>query len=69
MTSCVSYGMFYGDKYKIVFTSPELSNGGVFWGKNKISALVKNPCNISKFIFVCKVNEKTFSPSPITLKR
>ena len=50
---------------KIVFTSPEAMVE--FSGeKNKISALVKNPFNIYKFIFVRKVNEKTFSPSPIT---
>ena len=48
----------------IVFTSPEAMVE--FSGENKISALIKNPFNICKFIFVWKVNEKTFSPSPIT---
>ena len=50
---------------KIVFTSPEVMvefSGG----KKEISVLVKDPFNICKFIFVWKVNEKTFSPSPIT---
>ena len=40
---------------------------GEFSGKkNKISALVKNPFNLRKLIFIWKVNEKTSSLSPIT---
>ena len=36
--------MPYGDKYYFA-----KSNGGVFRGKNKISALVKNPFNINLY--------------------
>ena len=48
--SCVSHGMPYSDKYDYVYFAK--SNGGVFWGKNKILALIKNPFNICKFTFV-----------------
>ena len=50
---------------KIMFTSPE-AMGEFSGGKNKISALVNNPFDMCKFIFIGKVNEKTISPSPIT---
>ena len=49
---------------KIVFTSPEAMVE--FSGeKNKVSALVKNPFNLCKFIFIWKVKGKTSSLSPI----